>query len=139
MTKISCRAFQIMLTLSLFVSIIASSGAITTAQADGPGDMALTPHSTIRVNNDTELAALKTTGDCTGSGTAADPYVIEGYDITGSGGICIFIGNTTSHSYHQKLLSPQCELGSLSLQRRRGRVAIQCYQCGLAEQQLQRQ
>lgn len=56
-----------------------------------PGD---TPHSPIRIDNNAELAAEAVNG----SGTAGDPYIIEDWEIDGTGmGYCVYIGNTTNH------------------------------------------
>jgi parallel beta-helix repeat protein len=95
MRTITRHAVLSIVTLSLIISIIASSGITANVQAGGTPTY--TTHSTIRINGDADLAALKLSGDCTGSGTTNDPYVISGYDITGSNGICIYIGNTTSN------------------------------------------
>jgi parallel beta-helix repeat protein len=96
MKNVMTRTLLSIASLMLVVSMIASSGAISTAQGDtaiGADLLTYTTHSVIRVNNNAELAAEATSG----SGSVDDPYVIEGYNITGSGGICIFIGNTTAH------------------------------------------
>ena len=66
---------------------------IASGQAVGPS---YTVHPTIRINSNTDLIALKSSGGCTGSGTANDPYFIQGFEITGSGGACIYIGNITN-------------------------------------------
>ncbi|MFO8051992.1 MAG: right-handed parallel beta-helix repeat-containing protein, partial [Thermoplasmatota archaeon] len=51
-------------------------------------------HSPIRIDNNANLSSQ----GWPGAGSKADPYVIEGYDIDGSGyGYCIYIGNTTDH------------------------------------------
>jgi parallel beta-helix repeat protein len=54
----------------------------------------LTPHAPIRINNDTDFVTL----GFNGSGTAGDPWIIENYEIDGTGnGSCIYIGNVTQH------------------------------------------
>jgi parallel beta-helix repeat protein len=53
-------------------------------------------HGPIRIdsNSDFDLSHGVTGGD----GTSANPYIIEGYKISGQGiGYCIYIGNTTDH------------------------------------------
>ncbi|MFO7990988.1 MAG: right-handed parallel beta-helix repeat-containing protein [Thermoplasmata archaeon] len=51
-------------------------------------------HAPIRIDDNSELAAEASSG----SGTEADPYVIEGYEIDGGGhGYSLYIGNTTDH------------------------------------------
>ncbi|TFG03580.1 right-handed parallel beta-helix repeat-containing protein, partial [Candidatus Thorarchaeota archaeon] len=51
---------------------------------------AYTPHAPIVISDDGDLAAFP------GNGTAANPYRIEGYNIT-SDGVCIDIQDTTAH------------------------------------------
>ncbi|UCF08642.1 MAG: DUF1565 domain-containing protein, partial [Thermoplasmata archaeon] len=54
------------------------------------------PHNPIRINNNTEFASMAGIEGWPGDGSPGDPYIIEGYDINGSGyGYCIYIGNTT--------------------------------------------
>ncbi|MFO7992265.1 MAG: right-handed parallel beta-helix repeat-containing protein [Thermoplasmata archaeon] len=50
-------------------------------------------HSPIRINNNTDLATQANYG----SGTEADPYVIEGWEIDGGQECCIYVGNTTDY------------------------------------------
>jgi parallel beta-helix repeat protein len=88
------RGLLLILSFSLVISIFASAGIIGVVQASGP---TYTTHSAIHINNNGDLAALKSSGDSTGSGLVGDPYVIKGYDITGTGGTCIYIGNTTKY------------------------------------------
>ncbi len=63
--------------------------------ADSQSPISLTSsHAPIRVNNNSDLASIASSG----SGTQADPYIIENYDINGGGyGYCIYIGNTTDY------------------------------------------
>ena len=93
----SGRRLLILVTFSLIVSIFASSGAISVVQASGP---TYVPYSPIHIDKNNDLQALKSSGGCTGSGTISDPYVINGYNITGSaiiGSSCIYIGNSTAY------------------------------------------
>jgi parallel beta-helix repeat protein len=54
--------------------------------------------SVIRVDSEAELAELVSSGTASGSGTIADPYVIDGLEIDAAGqGAAIYIGNTTSY------------------------------------------
>lgn len=80
------RGLLILVSFSLILSMFASVGPIGEVQASGP---TYTPHGTILINSIGAINTLKNAGDCTGSGTAADPYVISGFDINGTGGICI--------------------------------------------------
>jgi len=53
-------------------------------------------HAPIRINSDSEFSSMATSESWPGSGTLASPYVIQNYDINGSGKSWgIFIGNTT--------------------------------------------
>ena len=96
------RGLLFLISFSLVVSIFASSGIIGEVQASGP---TYTTHSVIRINNNGDLAALKSPGGVTGNGLLGDPYIIKGYDITGIGGACIYIGNTTVY-----LVISECRL-----------------------------
>jgi parallel beta-helix repeat protein len=59
-------------------------------------NLTLSSHTPIRIDSNSEFDAMH--GVSGGSGTAADPYIIEDRSISGSGsGYCIFIGNTTAH------------------------------------------
>jgi len=54
------------------------------------------PHNPIRINNNAEFASIAGSEGWVGNGSPGNPYIIEGYDINGSGyGYCIYIGNTT--------------------------------------------
>jgi len=88
------RALLMIVLISLIALIFVSSVSIGVVQASGP---IYTTHSTMRINSNGDLITLKSSGGCTGSGTVSDPYVINGYDITGNGVICIYIGNVTEH------------------------------------------
>jgi parallel beta-helix repeat protein len=61
-----------------------------------PKVTAYIPHDPIRINNNAEFATLAGLEGWIGDGSLGNPYIIEGYDINGSGyGYCIYIGNTT--------------------------------------------
>ncbi len=48
------------------------------------------PHNPIRINSNAEFASLAGIEGWLGDGSPGNPYIIEGYDITGSGyGYCI--------------------------------------------------
>jgi parallel beta-helix repeat protein len=54
------------------------------------------PHDPIRINSNGEFASMAGSEGWMGDGSPQNPYIIEGYDINGSGyGYCIYIGNTT--------------------------------------------
>jgi parallel beta-helix repeat protein len=53
-------------------------------------------HAPFRINNNAEFASMAGSEGWAGDGSLGNPYIIEGYDINGSGyGYCIYIGNTT--------------------------------------------
>ncbi|MFH0816487.1 MAG: NosD domain-containing protein [Methanobacteriota archaeon] len=53
-------------------------------------------HSPIRINRNSDFTEAN--GVSSGNGTEANPYIIENWDINGTGyGCCIYIGNTTSY------------------------------------------
>jgi len=55
-------------------------------------------HAPIRINNNTDLTINSTSGVVRGSGTASDPYLIDGWDIDAHGGLYnIYVGNTTNY------------------------------------------
>jgi parallel beta-helix repeat protein len=94
MRRTTNKLLLLVISISMLGAVLTSFGALSNAQASWEDDLGTyITHSTIRVNNNAELAAAATSG----SGTIGDPYVIEGYDIAGSDGIAIFIGNTTSN------------------------------------------
>ncbi|MBI5000696.1 MAG: right-handed parallel beta-helix repeat-containing protein [Euryarchaeota archaeon] len=65
----------------------------TTLPAQGANYIA---HAPIRINSDAEFDAAH--GVTKGSGTQVNPWIIENYDINGTGyGYCIYIGNTTNY------------------------------------------
>jgi len=58
-----------------------------------------TPHAPIRINSNADFdAAHGVVNWATGNGTQGNPWIIEGWDINGTGyGYCLYIGNTTEH------------------------------------------
>ncbi|MEW5937475.1 MAG: NosD domain-containing protein [Candidatus Thermoplasmatota archaeon] len=55
-----------------------------------------TSHQPIRINSDADFDEAH--GVSGGSGTSSDPWVIEGWDINGTGyGYCLYVGNTTKY------------------------------------------
>lgn len=87
--NIARRALPLALTILLFTSFIATSGILTKVQASGP---TYTTHDVIRIDSNAQLASVSSSG----SGTASDPYVIQGFDIDATGyNHGIYIGNTS--------------------------------------------
>ena len=55
-------------------------------------------HAPIRINSNAEFASMAASEGWAGDGTQWNPYIIENYDVNGSGyRDCIFIGNTTGY------------------------------------------
>jgi parallel beta-helix repeat protein len=80
-----------MLVISIFVGLI---GLDSIQNVEAP----YIPHLPFRINNNSEFASMAGSEGWTGDGSPANPYMIGGYDINGSGyGYCIYIGNTTVH------------------------------------------
>ena len=75
------KGFLILVTFSLIVSIFVSVGMIGDVQASGT---TYVPYSSIHIAGNNDLLTLRSSGGCTGSGTINDPYVINGYDISGN-------------------------------------------------------
>ena len=54
------------------------------------------PHSPIRINSNADFTPAN--GVMGGDGTGGSPWIIDGWEIDGTGhGYCIYIGNTTEH------------------------------------------
>jgi parallel beta-helix repeat protein len=59
---------------------------------------AYTDHDVIRIDSDTDFDTQAGSEGWSGNGSEGNPYIIENYDIDGTGaGVCIYIGNTTKH------------------------------------------
>ena len=78
-----------MMVSSLFVGLIGFSGI-------GNVKAPYISHAPFRINSNAEFASMAGLEGWVGDGSPVNPYIIEGYDINGSGyGYCIYIGNTT--------------------------------------------
>ena len=70
-----------------------------------------TLHDPIRINSDDEFTGAN--GVSGGSGIDGDPYIIDGWEIDGTGeGYCLFIANTTSYFTVQNCLFHNASGGS---------------------------
>jgi parallel beta-helix repeat protein len=89
----------LMLMSSMLVMVNESTGSenpVQTSSSPELGINALVSHAPIRINSNADFDADH--GVTGGNGTKDDPYIIENYDIDGSGyGYCIYIGNTTDY------------------------------------------
>jgi len=62
-----------------------------------PMDSSAVPHSPIRINSNADFG-IGINGVSGGNGSAGSPWVIENWDINGTGfGYCIYVGNTTDY------------------------------------------
>src|SRR5437773_1133532 len=84
--------YRCVLVLGLLVVL---SGIVLTGPATRAAAPSLTPHNPILIQSDADFTAAN--GVVGGSGTPADPYRIEGWDITPSGGPGIAIRNTAAY------------------------------------------
>jgi hypothetical protein len=51
-----------------------------------------------RINSNAEFASMAASEGWPGDGSQATPYIIDNYDINGTGyGYCVYIGNTTNY------------------------------------------
>ncbi len=77
----------------------AIQGSSTALGSDMVNITVLMPHLPIRINSNADFdEAHGVVNWDTGNGTEGNPWIIEGWDINGTGyGYCIFIGNTTEH------------------------------------------
>jgi parallel beta-helix repeat protein len=74
------------------------SGAQASEFSEGTIDARYTVHSIVRINGDEELDQFAQNEGIPGDGSAANPYVISGYEINVSGeGAGIYIGNITKY------------------------------------------
>lgn len=87
------RLFSVLLAASILLGGVMLVGPAESGDVM-PQINALTPHAPIRINNNTDFATL----GFNGTGTAGNPWIIENYEIDGTGhGYCIYVGNTTEH------------------------------------------
>ncbi len=89
------KTIIILLSMMMFTSMMIVPGDTGDVEAGVPDTVsALTPHAPVRINNNTDFATL----GLNGSGTSADPWIIENWEINGTGfGYCLYIGNTTEY------------------------------------------
>ena len=77
-------------------TVMASDGSGDAPPELGNGVVAET--SPIKINGETELATAASTYGWTGNGSEADPYIIEGLEINGSGSAwCLFLESIDEH------------------------------------------
>ena len=67
-----------MMVSSMFVGLIGLGGI-------GNVEAGYIPHAPLRINNNTEFSSMAGLEGWIGDGSPGNPYIIEGYDINGSG------------------------------------------------------
>src|SRR5947208_16226501 len=80
---------KMLLIIGLLVVSLSARGMVSTATSS------LQPHAPIVINGNSDFNSGN--GVTSGSGTASDPYVIEGWNITSSGTTGISISNTDAY------------------------------------------
>ncbi len=96
------RGFTIALVLSLIVSGFGVIGLAITGSASNDNSEVMAPvapHAPIRIDGDADFLTVDgVTNNATGNGTVWNPWIIENWDINGTGvGYCIYVGNTTDY------------------------------------------
>jgi parallel beta-helix repeat protein len=82
--------------LAFLMLMSATASGILRAEDMGAEVNGYTVREPIRINGNTDFAAQATTEGWPGDGTEGNPYIIEGYEINGTGhGNCIYVGNTS--------------------------------------------
>lgn len=81
-------------TSGLLVILLCMSGMVGIFTITSTTVTGYTLHAPIRINSNADFATVATSGD----GSSGNPWVIENYEIDGTGfGYCIYIGNTTDY------------------------------------------
>ncbi|MGQ0535603.1 MAG: right-handed parallel beta-helix repeat-containing protein [Methanobacteriota archaeon] len=83
-------------TIVLLSAVSGAAGGIAARAPDLPCPAETTPHPPIRIEGDAGFL-LPGSGVVGGTGTSADPFRIEGWDITPQGVDGIFVSGTTAH------------------------------------------
>jgi parallel beta-helix repeat protein len=85
----------ILFTLALIITVSLSTGNDNEINLDHEGLKSSGLSERIHIINNSGWVEFRNAGNCTGSGTYSDPYVIEDLEIDGEGsGYCIFIENS---------------------------------------------
>lgn len=91
MRKLSSIILCLMLILTGLTMAIQDNA---TSLEPGSSSINYIPHAPIRIDGDGDFPSVATGGD----GTEGNPWIIEGWDINGTGvGYSIYVGNTTEH------------------------------------------
>lgn len=98
MRKVVAIWLCLMLLAGAFVGMNWQDGTIVEAKEIARDGATYISHAPIRINSNAQFASMALSDGWNGSGTSADPWVIENYDINGTGfGYCIFIGNISQY------------------------------------------
>ncbi|MCK5037721.1 MAG: right-handed parallel beta-helix repeat-containing protein, partial [Thermoplasmata archaeon] len=93
MRKLSAMILCSILVLTSFVMVIQMNVSSSEPQDTGM----YTPHAPIRINSNADFG-IGINGVTAGNGTVVEPWIIENWDINGTGfGNCLYIGNTTDY------------------------------------------
>ncbi len=103
MREIMKKILVIMMALMMLVGglFAVASGSMSSDSGENvfstpPLSPALVSHAPIRIDSNADFDSAH--GVTKGNGTESDPYIIENYDINGTGyGYCIYVGNTTDY------------------------------------------
>ncbi len=83
---------------AVLIACLIMVNVLANAQNASAEENTYTPHTPIRINGNAGFAAQAAAEGWPGDGSEGNPYVIEGYEINGTGhGYCIYVGNTTVH------------------------------------------
>ncbi len=90
------KIFTVWVCMIMIASAFVMMGGVDDVEGQdlvGSGVM-YTPHSPIRIDSDADFPGIASAGN----GTFMSPWIIEGWEINGTGhGDCIYIGNTTEY------------------------------------------
>ncbi len=78
----------------VFLSLVMPLSLTTGEIPEDTNRINYTPHAPIRIDSNADFPGIATSGD----GSLISPWIIENYEINGTGyGYCIYVGNTTEH------------------------------------------
>jgi len=90
------KGMQLTTVILVIMFLILPIITITSGKLSVENEITLTTHTSIRINSDSDFTSLN--GVSSGIGTIGDPFIIENWEIDGTGYGCgIYIGNTTKY------------------------------------------
>ncbi|MHA1203051.1 MAG: hypothetical protein ACTSQ4_11100, partial [Candidatus Heimdallarchaeaceae archaeon] len=87
------RVLCILLMIGVLLTFSSMSVNATTVSSEPPSYSSLIIHDSIEISSDIDFEVFP------GAGTAGDPYLIEGYNITTTDSTGIHITDTTKYEY----------------------------------------